>query len=478
MKFELRGLDGRFTNELQTIAQIFYPNESFESFGQNIRGEVAPDEVNISCVREGDMLRLCVRQGADIRAEALCEAAKMPLKLALYGALKAFTGRKPAWGSLTGIRPGKLALDSLRRGLTQPEVLRLLTETYDADEAKARLALAVALAEAPFVAADDPGYSLYVGIPFCPSKCLYCSFTSYPVGKHSGLTGTYLDCLEKELEFLARHTHAKAAPASVYIGGGTPSALSAGEIDRLLGMIAARFDTAGAAEYSFEAGRADTITRDKLDVLREYGVTRVCVNPQSLHDTTLAHIGRCHTAADFARAFGMVRAAGFRTINSDIILGLGSETARDVAATLDYLAELAPENITIHTLALKRGSRLAEGGFCPADAAQARNIEEMLELSASRMERARLAPYYMYRQKNSPGSFENVGYSQPGHESIYNIQIMAEKQTILAAGAGAVTKLYNPGTNELRRVFNVKSLDDYMSRIDEMIGRKAELVYD
>ncbi|MCL2853648.1 MAG: coproporphyrinogen dehydrogenase HemZ, partial [Defluviitaleaceae bacterium] len=378
--------------------------------------------------------------------------------------------------SLTGIRPGKLALDQLRQGKTHNEVMRLLTETFDVDEAKARLALDVALAEAPFVTSADTGFSLYVGIPFCPSKCMYCSFTSYPIDKYAALTGAYLDCLEKELDHIARYTH--GTPQSVYIGGGTPSALSADEISRLLDMIASRFNVAGAAEFSFEAGRADTITADKLRVLKQSGVTRLCVNPQSLNDATLRHIGRNHDGEQFIRTFDMARGMGFRTINTDIILGLGSETAADVEYTLNRLEELSPENVTVHTLALKRGSRLIETEYRLEDAAQAHNIEKMIELSAARMKRMGLPPYYMYRQKNSLGSFENVGYSVPGHESVYNIQIMAEKQTILAAGAGAVTKLYEPDGDKLRRIFNVKSVDDYIRRIDEMIERKAELSYD
>ena len=472
MKFELIGLEGRFDNELQTVAQIFFPNESYEKYEYDIRGEITDDEINITCVNVGEALRLNVRLGGRVLAEASCEPDKMPLKLALYDTLKRVTNRKPAWGSLTGIRPSKLALDHLRRGKTHDESLRLLTETFDVDEGKARLALDVALAEAPFVKYAK-GFSLYVGIPFCPSKCLYCSFTSYPIDKYSTLTGPYLDCLEKELSYISWHT--EGAPQSVYIGGGTPSALSAEEIARLLDMIGSRFDIAAADEFSFEAGRADTITEEKLRVIKQSGVTRICVNPQSLNDTTLRYIGRDHDSAQFLRAFEMARSIGFRTINTDIILGLGNENTSDVERTLDKLSELAPENVTVHTLALKRGSRLIETQYSLEDAALAHNIEEMINLSAQRMRCMGLAPYYMYRQKNSLGNFENVGYSAPGHESIYNIQIMAEKQTILAAGAGAVTKIYNPKDDSLRRIFNVKSVDDYLRRIDEMTGRKADI---
>ncbi|MCL2617170.1 MAG: coproporphyrinogen dehydrogenase HemZ [Defluviitaleaceae bacterium] len=473
MKFQITGLGGGFDNEIQTVTQIFFPNESFEKFERDISGEVAQNEVSVACVLEEGSINISVCRGAQTLAQARCEPQKMPLKLALYGALARATGVKPPWGSLTGIRPSKLALDSLRQGKTQAEVMRLLTGTFDVDTAKAQLALDVALAEMPFV--ESGGYSLYVGIPFCPTKCLYCSFTSYPIDKYAALVGAYLDCLDSELEHIARY--ARGNPQSIYIGGGTPSALSHTEIERLLAIVAKHFNTAATGEYTFEAGRADTITAEKLAALRRFGVTRVCVNPQSLNDATLQHIGRGHTGEQFVQAFEMVRATGFRTINADIILGLANETTADVAATLQRLGTLSPENITVHTLALKRGSRLIETQYNLEDAAFAHNIEEMISLSAKHMAGAGLLPYYMYRQKNSLGSFENVGYSKPGHESIYNIQIMAEKQTIFAAGAGAVTKLYQAG-DKLRRIFNVKFVDDYIRRIDEMIERKAELVYD
>jgi len=474
MKFEIIGLNGKFDYELQTVAQVFFPNDNFEKFERCILGDVTEHEINIACHSSGDDINISIRRGTQTLAQASSPAEKTALKLNLYGALKCITQHKPPWGSLTGIRPSKRVLDWLLQDKTHAEALELLTGVFDVEPAKAQLALDVAIAELPFVSNPD-SYSLYIGIPFCPTKCLYCSFTSYPIKKYGSLVGTYLDCLEKELAHISRNAANLGKLQSVYIGGGTPSSLSQPEIARLLYMVTRLFDTSNIAEFSFEAGRADTITLEKLETIKQFGVNRICVNPQSLNDTTLQNIGRNHNSKQFVEAFEMARSVGFHTINTDIILGLDNETISDVEQTLDRLAALAPENITVHTLALKRGSRLSESDFNPDDAAAANNIEAMISLSAQRIANMGLSPYYMYRQKNSLGNFENVGYSKPGHESIYNIQTMAEKQTIVAAGAGAVTKIYNPATDNLRRIFNVKYVGDYITRIDEMISRKADL---
>ena len=472
MKFEIIGLGGKFDYELQTVVQVFFPNDNFEKFERCILGDVTEHEINIACHSSGDDINISIRRGTQTLAQTSSIPEKTALKLNLYSALRCITQHKPPWGSLTGIRPSKRVLDWLLQGKTHAEALELLTSVFDVDPAKAQLALDVAIAELPFVSNPD-SYSLYIGIPFCPSKCLYCSFTSYPIKKYGSLVGTYLDCLEKELEHISRNAHGKLQ--SIYIGGGTPSSLSQAEIARLLSVVTSLFDTSNIAEFSFEAGRADTITLEKLETIKQFGVNRICVNSQTLNDTTLQNIGRNHTSGQFIQAFEMARSVGFRTINTDIILGLDNETISDVEQTLERLAALAPENITVHTLALKRGSRLSETEFNLDDAATANNIEAMISLSAQRIANMGLSPYYMYRQKNSLGNFENVGYSKSGHESIYNIQTMAEKQTIIAAGAGAVTKIYDPATDNLRRVFNVKYVGDYITRIDEMIARKAVL---
>jgi len=472
MKFEIIGLGGKFDYEFQTVTQVFFPNDTFEKFERCILSDVTENEINIACYFSGNDIDISIRRGIQILTQTSSTPEKTALKLNLYSALKCITQHKPPWGSLTGIRPSKRVLDWLLQGKAHTEALELLTGVFDVSPTKAQLALDVAIAEMPFISNPD-SYSLYIGIPFCPTKCLYCSFTSYPISKYGKLVGKYLDCLEKELEHISRNAHGKLQ--AIYIGGGTPSSLTQPEIARLLSMVTRLFDTSNITEFSFEAGRADTITLEKLETIKQFGASRICVNPQSLNNTTLQNIGRNHNSEQFMQAFEMARNIGFHTINTDIILGLDNETIADVEQTLIRLGKLAPENITVHTLALKRGSRLSETEFSPDDAATANSIEEMISLSAQHIANMGLSPYYMYRQKNSLGNFENVGYSKPGHESIYNIQTMAEKQAILAAGAGAVTKIYNPATDNLQRIFNVKYVNDYITRIDEMIARKADL---
>lgn len=399
---------------------------------------------------------------------------KNTLKKSLYEALVSITRVSMPWGTLTGIRPTKLVHDYQKEGLSNKEIIRKLEEEYLVSEEKIKLMLAVAEKEKHILEKNkDNEVSLYIGIPFCPTRCVYCSFTSYSLENKDHMVEAYLEALCKEIDYVAKEK-AGLPIRSIYIGGGTPTSIKEKQLERLLRHIQLRFDTKNVEEYTLEAGRPDTITKEKLIIAKEFGVTRISINPQSMNQKTLEAIGRRHTAEDVIEAFHKTREVGFNVINMDMILGLPGEELHDVENTLDELAKLDPENITVHTLAIKRASILNEnkGSYQITD--DAKTIEKMITLCEEKTKKMGLEPYYLYRQKNMLGNFENVGYAKKDKENIYNIQIMEEKQTILALGAGAITKIVYDNNQKIDRVPNVKSLEHYIDRIDEMIERKKE----
>ena len=463
-----------YDNEIQTISQVFSPNERF------IKTEIPePEGLTIASTIEGDFFRGVIYENGkkllekELSSDAQDEKERKHLaKLAMYLALSQYTGIRPSWGLLTGIRPAKIIHQLWREGLSDDEAVAHMEDKYLVMRSKARLCLEVARRERKIIEGTGRNQlGLYIGIPFCPTRCLYCSFTSYPLNKYVAMTDDYVKALVKELEFLSK----KAEPfelESIYMGGGTPTSLSEAQLALLMDNIRRLFSFDKLKEYTVEAGRPDTISLEKLETLKRSGVTRLSVNPQTLKDKTLRLIGREHTAEQFFQAFALAREAGFQDINVDIILGLPEESLEDVQATLDGILELEPEGVTAHTLSVKRASRLKEE-LSSYQLTQARAVEEMLRLTSDTMSKSGMFPYYMYRQKNMLGNFENVGYCKPGFEGIYNIQIMEEKQSIWAAGAGAVTKLVEPSTGLISRVFNVKAPEGYINRIDEMINRKG-----
>ena len=326
----------------------------------------------------------------------------------------------------------------------------------------------------------EKGYSLYVGIPFCPSTCAYCSFTSYPLGVWKNRVDEYLDALEKELSYVADAFKDKILN-SVYIGGGTPTTLLPYQLDRLIKKIKGSFDLSNCLEFTVEAGRPDSITREKLETLKANGISRISVNPQTMKQKTLDIIGRHHTVEDTINSFKLARETGFDNINMDLIMGLPEETIDDVRKTMEIIKELAPDNVTVHSLAVKRAARLTIFKDRYQDM-QMINTQEHMDLCARYCEEMGLEPYYLYRQKGMAGNMENVGYALPGKAGVYNILIMEEKQTIVACGAGASTKRVwnepNPdGTHRIDRCENVKDVATYIDRIDEMIDRKKRLFF-
>lgn len=404
-------------------------------------------------------------------------ATKNVIKKLFYQMLVGRTGHELPWGSLTGIRPTKIALSRLEDGWKEDDIRRFMKETYMTSDEKINLSVEIAAREKRLMEPInyDSGYSLYVGIPFCPTTCLYCSFTSYPISKWKGRTGLYLEALFKELEYTAEKMKGRPLD-TIYFGGGTPTSLPAEDIDAILCKLEQLFDTKNVLEFTVEAGRPDSITEEKLKVLASHGISRISINPQTMNQKTLDLIGRRHTVENVKEKFHMARALGFDNINMDLIMGLPGEDLDDVKHTLEEIEALNPDSLTVHSLAIKRAARLNMFKEEYADL-KISNTPEMIALSEACARRMGMEPYYLYRQKNMAGNFENVGYSLPGKACLYNILIMEELATIVACGAGTTTKVVFPSENRRERCENVKEVEQYISRIDEMIGRKEKILY-
>ena len=393
------------------------------------------------------------------------------VKRAFYRAAMGIGLPHRPWGMLTGVRPGKLMTPLLAQGMGDVQAARYFERHYDV--APARAALVVRTAHATLRAMDSLGEKdvcLYVGIPFCPTRCAYCSFVSQSVEKSMALVPEFLQALAREIAATAEAVRrAGLRVVSLYIGGGTPTTLSARQLDALCTQLAAAFDLSALREFTVEAGRPDTITADKLHVLRAHRVDRISVNPQTLDDRVLETIGRRHTADDIRRAMEQVKSANFPHVNMDLIAGLPEDTPAGFARSLDEVISMGADNITVHTLSLKKGSRIMlEGSRIPG----ADEVAQMLDYADPTLRKHGFAPYYLYRQKNTLQNLENVGWCKPGHEGYYNIYIMEEVQTILSAGAGGSTKLVADGGKRMQRIFNFKYPNEYIQRFAEVLERK------
>ncbi len=401
-------------------------------------------------------------------------------KCTLYTKLSAQLNKTLPWGYLTGVRPSKIAYTLLEKGADREQILEEFTKKHLVSEKKAQLALQVAQTEKSILEKMDykNGYSLYIGIPFCPTTCLYCSFTSYSLAAYQSKVQPYLEALLKEMKYVSEAMRGRRLD-TVYFGGGTPTTLSAGQLDMLLTELERQFDLSTCRELTVEAGRPDSITYEKLCVLKAHHVDRISINPQTMNQQTLDLIGRRHTVEQIEEAFALAGKAGLDNINMDMILGLPGENKEMVQHTLEKIKALAPESLTVHSLAIKRAAALNIWREKYLDL-QMDNSDEIVSMAADYAHQMGHQPYYMYRQKNMAGNFENVGYSKPGLECIYNILIMEEKQTIIAMGAGASTKIVFQNETEggqagrIERIENVKDVTNYIQRIDEMIERKRK----
>lgn len=390
----------------------------------------------------------------------------------LYSLLSEVLSVSLSWGILTGIRPSKLLI-RLMNEKGRNEGIEYFKNCFFVSDKKTSLALSVADAEEKIINTSTPNsFSLYISIPFCPTRCSYCSFVSSSVNKESArqIIPVYFENLLKEIEYTGKLVNKLGIDMlSAYVGGGTPSILSAEQITRLLKMVNSSFDFSKCGEFTFEAGRPDTITTEKLIAAKENGIDRISINPQTMNDEILRGVGRTHSAQDIFTAYSAAEEVGFKNINMDLIAGLPGDTATGFADTLEKLVSLDPASITVHTLAYKRSSDLDYRNGLFADDSE---TKQMVYHSYDRLVKCGYIPYYMYRQAKSVGNLENVGYAKPGFESAYNIYMMEECHSILACGAGAVTKIKNPSDNNITRVYNFKYPYEYNSRFDEQINRK------
>ena len=397
------------------------------------------------------------------------------IKQSFYKAAVACTGIAPPWGALTGIRPAKLASKALKEGHSERETVRLFQNEFFVSPERTALALDAArasLAAEKRLEPDD--ISLYVGIPFCPTRCAYCSFVSADVKRSLKLVEPYLEALDREIDAVSEYLpQAGAKVRTIYIGGGTPTTLTAPQLEHLISHLREKLDLSRLAEFTVEAGRPDTITADKMKVLHALGVDRVSVNPQSMRAEVLKAMGRSHTPEDILTAYDIVRKSGIPIVNMDLIAGLPKDTAEGFRYTLDTVLALDPENITVHTLALKKGARLMmEREGLPSGEETA----AMLDYAWAELRKSGQIPYYLYRQKYMSGALENIGWCKPGTEGLYNICIMEELHSILALGAGGSTKLTDSATGKVERITNPKYPQQYLERIDQLCLDKARLV--
>ena len=414
------------------------------------------------------------KETREVDYESDRKETKNVLKSMLYELLRKETGEDLPWGNLTGIRPTKIPMALLEKGWKNTEIADYMRKTYYTSNEKTALSIMIANRERHILKDInyEDGYSLYVGIPFCPSICLYCSFSSSPLSVWKDRVDTYLDALCKEIEACAKiYRHRKLD--TIYMGGVTPTTLEPYQMDRLLGKIEECFDRSYLKEFTVEAGRPDSITREKLEVLRAHDISRISINPQTMNQKTLDIIGRRHTVEQTIEAFRLARELGFDNINMDLIVGLPGEEYEQVEHTMKEVTALDPDSITVHSLAVKRAARLnmfkdqyKEMTFT--------NNQQIMEMTARYAYLSGHSPYYLYRQKNMAGNFENVGYAKPDSAGIYNILIMEEKQSILALGAGATSK--KVVGERIERTENVKDIKNYVERIDEMIERKRLLM--
>lgn len=479
-----------YSYDVHSLVKAFYPEKDV-SIVECDNAELSTDSNIVVRVSSGDVDKECrvtgyvectynnssiIQSTREEYSDADRVTVKSTLKIALYRLLSEVTGKLLPWGTLTGIRPTKIPMKMIYDGHDDEQIANHMRSVYLCSDEKISLATDIAHREKNIVdSVSKDGYSLYIGIPFCPTTCLYCSFTSYPIVSWARKTDEYIECLKKEI-ISVREISGGKAPDSIYIGGGTPTTLSAEQLSTLIDFVRNTIDCSKIQELTVEAGRPDSITEEKLKALYNGGVTRLSINPQTMNDKTLKIIGRQHTVSQIYDSFKIARSIGFDNINTDLILGLPGEDERDVEYTFDRIKELAPDSITVHSMAIKRAAGMHKF-LDEHEDIKSVNTPRMMEIAANTADELGMKPYYLYRQKNMAGNYENVGYARDGKFGIYNILIMEEVQSIIACGTGTVTKrVYGDG--RIERCDNVKDVALYISKIEEMIDRKRQLFKD
>ena len=451
----------KYQYDVHSLFKAFYPEEDV----MVLAGEKGSFPEKEALISESDLI---------FELDNIENTDKNDLKKRIYKELSKKCKKELPWGDLTGIRPTRIAMNLIEEGKTDEEIWDYMKNTYFVSDEKLSLCLEIAHREKEILKDIDyeNGYSLYIGIPFCPTTCLYCSFTSYPIGAFKNIIDDYLSCIEKEIDYVAENFKGKTLD-TIYIGGGTPTTLEPHQIERLIGYLKDKLDLSHVKEFTVESGRPDSITREKLRAMKKMGVTRISVNPQTMNDETLKLIGRRHDVKQLIDAFNLAREEGFDNINMDIILGLPGETSAEVTHTIEEIKKLGPDDLTVHSLAIKQGSKLYEvlhekevkGELKVPILSSINNTVEMMKIAADGARDMGLSPYYLYRQKNISGNFENTGYAREGMAGIYNILINEEVQSIVALGAGTVTKRVY-GNGRIERCDNVKDVKLYMDSIE------------
>ena len=483
MKLYLHGHDYKYATEQMLLS--LYPAERPEYPEGKPEGERAEISLSRGEKFTTSVCKLCIDgkvfygkaafssalAADEISTDKLCQRV---IKNAFYRAALNAGHKRPAWGALTGVRPGKLFCSIMTDTDADTAVRRFMSE-YDVTKERAELCRDTSLVTKSVAESlGERDVCLYVGIPFCPTRCSYCSFVSQSVEKSMKLIPPFVDALMQEIDAAAKAVNELGLRIiSIYMGGGTPTTLNAQQLERLCCKLEDCFDLSNLREYTVEAGRPDTITEEKLRVLRAHGVDRVSVNPQTMVDSVLDAIGRRHSSQDIVDALEKVRRVGGMAVNMDLIAGLTSDTVDGFAETLRKVIALKPENITVHTLSLKKGSRITlEGSQLPTDI----EVGRMLDLAGEALRGAEYSPYYLYRQKFMSGGFENVGWTKDGHVNIYNVCIMEELCSIIALGGGGSTKLVAAGTGKNIRFFAPKYPAEYISGIDKTCSDKQGII--
>lgn len=464
-----------FKYEIESTLKIFFPTEKFQ-FSDSIDNAIG-DNFVVAGAEQGRIFTDIKINGQLFHNEKNIsnndtKYIEHELCRLIYHILKNALKITPAWGIMTGIRPVKKVTELIEQGKNFSEIEKILIDKYELSPEKFKLAYDTAINQLPIIRKiNRKAVSLYISIPFCPSRCSYCSFVSHSIESTKKLIPDYIECLCRELEIISNIIKETNTPIdTVYFGGGTPTAIPAEDIRTIMECVRNNFDLDKIREYSFEAGRPDTITEEKLNVIKEYGANRISINPQTLNDDVLKVIGRRHSGEDALKAFELARKIGFNNINTDLIAGLPTETVESFRNTLDKIVDLSPESITVHTLTLKRAANL----FMQGNENITNPASEMVDYSIKKLMDNNYYPYYMYRQKNTVDNLENVGYSKKGFESYYNIYIMDETQTIIGAGCAASTKLVYPD-NKITRIHNYKFPYEYIGNFEQLMTKKKEI---
>lgn len=471
MKINILLNDLKYRYDIYQMFNVFFPLQEI-TFNEDIEGytiEVLGDKVIIS--HKGE--KVTYTDSYDI-------GFKNHLKKSVFQFLTKETGTYHPWGTLIGIRPSKIAWDMINKGYEQENIISYFEDVYLAQREKAELCIEVAKNESRFVNKDENKISIYIGMPFCPTRCAYCSFASNPIAACKSQVVPYLEALKKEIIAIRNYINEhNLTIETVYFGGGTPTSVDETQFEYIMNLIYDNFVfSKGVEEFTVECGRPDSITENKLNTMKKYHVTRISINPQTMNDDTLKRIGRNHDSKDIKNIFKIARDLNFNNINMDMIVGLPGEGIKEIKYTCNEIKALNPESITVHGMSIKRGSALHERIILKDKF----NIPEQGELNLMYAETKKLAeslnmiPYYMYRQKNMVGNMENVGYTIKGKECIYNIEMIEEKQSIIALGADGISKVVFKEENRIERFANLKDVRQYIENIDKMIKGKIKLL--